>query len=133
MSCTNFRRLCNRLIISEDVTFTANTLVINIPEGSYLDNNKYCIVVAQALPGTTTITAPVAITIGADTTTTYPLINADGTAVNACSINTRTRYSVCVNTGIEDGVFKLIGKIPCSRCANNAPSLPIVQEVVRNE
>lgn len=124
MNYNGVKRLCNRLIISNTVTFADNTLVINIPAGSYQDKNKYCIVVAQNIPETTTITAPVVITIGDDTTTTYPLMNCDCTNVYACSINRRTRYSVCVNTDIAGGVFKLMGKVPCSRCGDNLASLP---------
>lgn len=125
MSCAPVKKLCKKLIISQAVTFTNNTLVINIPTGSYVNKEKYCIVVAQNLPDGTTITAPVVITIGDDATTTYPLLNCDCTAVTACSINRRTRYSVVVNTGISDGVFSLIGKLPCSRCADNAEALPV--------
>jgi len=84
MSCQNVKTLCKRLVISESVTFADNTLLINIPAGSYGDGEKYCIVVAQNLPDATTITAPVAITIGADTATTYPLVNCDCTTVYAC-------------------------------------------------
>ena len=123
MSCQNTKHLCNRLVISESVTFTNNTLVINLPAGNYNNKEKYCIVVAQNIPDTTTITAPVEISIGSGTTT-YPLVNYDCTNVYACSINKRTRYSVCVHTNISSGVFKLLGKIPCSRCDNNLTSLP---------
>lgn len=123
MGCSNVKRLCNKLIISESVTFINNTLVINLPAGSYQDKCKYCIVVAQNIPDTTTITAPVEISIGSGTTT-YPLMNCDCTNVYACSINKRTRYSVCVHTDIGGGVFKIIGKIPCSRCRDNLSALP---------
>ena len=123
MRC-NSKKLCRRLIISQAVTFENDTLVINLPEGNYGNGCKYCIVVAQNLPDTTTITAPVVITIGDDTTTTYPLMNCDCSTVYACSINKRTRYSVVVRTDISSGVFKLIGKIPCSRCGDNLASLP---------
>ena len=45
MACKNVCKLCDKLIISTAVTFTAGTgLVITIPEGSYSDNCKYCIV-----------------------------------------------------------------------------------------
>lgn len=125
MGCNPVKRLCKRLIISQAVTFADNTLIINLPTGSYANNEKYCIVVAQNLPDTTTITAPVVITIGDDDTTTYPLLNCNCTAVTACAINRRTRYSVVVNTGIADGVFSLIGKLPCSRCAEAADALPV--------
>lgn len=123
MAC-NVKKICDNLIISQGVTFANNTLIINIPAGNYADRCKYCIVVAQNIPETTTITAPVVITIGDDTTTTYPLVNCDCTPVYACSINRRTRYSVCVHTDISSGVFKLFGKLPCSRCGNNLVSLP---------
>jgi hypothetical protein len=118
------KRLCDRLIISSAVTFADGTLTINLPEGNYGNREKYCIVVAQTIPEATTITAPVVITIGDDATTTYPLVNCDCSTVYACSINTRTRYTVCVFTDITSGVFRLMGKLPCSRCASNLASLP---------
>lgn len=125
MSCPNYKRLCERLVISNSVSFADDTLIVNLPSGTYNDGEKYCIVVAQNLPDETTIIAPVVITIGDDTTTTYPLVNCNCTAVQACSINRRTRYSVKVNTGVQDGVFSLIGKLPCSHCSNRAASLPL--------
>lgn len=124
MSCPTYKRLCKRLIISSAVTFTGGNLIINLPDGNYLNNEKYCIVVAQNIPTATTINAPVFITIGTSTAT-YPLMNCDCTNVTACSINRRTRYSVCVYTNISTGVFKLLGRIPCSQCPNVAPSLPV--------
>lgn len=123
MACPNYKRLCDKLIISNSVTFTDDSLTINIPDGSYLNKEKYCIVVAQNIPEETTINAPVVITIG-DETTTYPLVNCDCTNVTACSINRRTRYSVVVKTDIASGVFALREKLPCSRCGNNLASLP---------
>lgn len=125
MSCPNYKRICERLVISDSVTFANGTLTIDLPANSYVNNEKYCIVVAQNVPTTTTIDAPVVITIGGDATTTYPLVNCDCTNVTACSINTRTRYSVFVRTNVSGGSFVLKGKLPCSRCANNAASLPI--------
>lgn len=125
MSCSNHNKICERLIISDSVTFENNTLIINIPQGNYCNDEKYCIVVAQSIPDTTTITAPVVITIGTDTTTTYPLVYCDCTNVYACSINSRTRYSVKVHTDIGGGVFSLLKKLPCSRCTNQPSSLPV--------
>lgn len=124
MSCPGVKRLCNNLVISQAITFTGGNLVINIPAAYYTNGCKYCIVVAQTIPAETTIGAPVVITIG-DGTTTYPLENCDCTPVLACSINARTRYSVVVQTNTTTGVFKLQGRLPCSRCAENLASLPI--------
>ena len=114
MACKNVCKLCPNLIISESVTFTAGTgLVINIPEGSYMDGCKYCIVVAQTIPAETTITAPVFITIG-DGAELYPLDKSDCTQATACSMRTRTKYSTRVETSATTGVFKLLGRVACA-------------------
>lgn len=110
MACRNVCRLCDRLVLSEAVTFTAPNLIINIPAGSYGDCDKYCIVVAQAIPAATTITAPVFITIG-DGTVLYPLNRCDGTQVTAAELRTRTRYATKVSTTATGGAFKLLGKL----------------------
>ena len=118
MSCKNVCKLCDKLIISTAVTFTAGTgLVITIPEGSYNDGCKYCIVVAQTIPSATTITAPVFIQIGTGTEL-YPVNKCDCTQVTACGIRTRTKYSTVVETSTTSGIFKLLGK-PCCQPNNN--------------
>ena len=124
MSCPTSKCLCERLILSQAVTFSDNNLIINIPAGSYADGEKYCIVVTQPIPTTTTIAANVVITIGTNTTT-YPLLNCDCTNVKACQIKTRYRYSTIVHTDMQSGVFKLIGKVGCKSCCQNIDSLPI--------
>lgn len=114
MRCNTTCKICRNLIISESVTFTAGTgLIINIPEGSYRDNERYCIVVAQAIPDATTITAPVFITIGTGTEL-YPLNKCDCTQATACSIRTRTKYSTVVQTNATSGIFKLLGNVCCA-------------------
>lgn len=126
MACENVCKLCNKLIISDAVTYTAatNSLTIDIPAGTYYKGQKYCIVVAQAIPDTTTINALVYISIGGDTTTLYPLVRCNCTQVTACSMRTRTKYSTVVVTDSATGSFKLLGDVPCS--TNNAlASLPI--------
>ena len=113
MSCKTVCRLCDRLVLSQTVTFADGTLTINLPAGSYANGEKYCIVIAQAIPDTTTITAPVAITIG-DGTEEYPLTNRCCAQVTACSLRTRTRYSTVVSTSATGGTFKMLGKGSCA-------------------
>lgn len=105
-------RLCDRLILSQAVTFTAPNLVINLPAGSYQNCERYCVVVAQAIPDATTINAPVFIAIG-DGTELYPLNQCNGVQATASGIRTRTRYATKVTTTATGGAFRLLGKICC--------------------
>lgn len=130
MACENVCKLCKKLIISDAVTYTAatNSLTIDIPAGAYYRGQKYCLVVAQAIPDTTTINALVYVSIGGDTTTLYPLVRCNCTQVTACSIRTRTKYSTVVVTDSATGSFRLLGDVPCS--PNSAlASLPVTAAV----
>lgn len=104
--------ICERLVISQSVTFTAPNLIINLPAGAYQNCERYCIVVAQAIPDATTINAPVFITIG-DGTELYPLNRCNGVQATASGIRTRTRYATRVATTATGGAFRLLGKICC--------------------
>lgn len=121
MACKNVCRLCDRFVISQAVTFADGTLTINIPAGSYSDGCKYCLVIAQAIPAETTITAPVVITIG-DGTEEYPLVRCDCAQVTACGIRTRTKYSTIVSTSATGGTFKMLGS-PCCAPNNNLAAI----------
>lgn len=121
MACKPICKLCDRLVISQAVTFTGGNLVINLPAGSYRNGEKYCVVIAQAIPNTATINAPVVITIGTGTQQ-YPLTNRCCAQVTACGIRTRTRYSTVVSTSATSGTFRLLGNsCPCP--TNNLASI----------
>lgn len=110
MACKNICRLCDKLILSVEVTYTAPNLVINIPAGSYNNNEKYCIVIAQTIPDTATVNAPVVVTIG-DGAELYPLLTCDCRPVTAASLRNRTKYSTRVVTSPTGGNFKLLGQL----------------------
>lgn len=110
MACKNVCKICPNLIISSAVTFTAPNLIINIPAGSYANCEKYCIVIAQAIPEATTITAPVFVTIGTGTEL-YELNRCDGSQVTAAELRTRTRYAVKVATTATTGSFNLLNRL----------------------
>lgn len=128
MACKPACRLCKNLIISQSVTVITvdgtDTLVIDLPIGTYGDNCKYCIVIAQTIPDTATINMPVAFSIGGVTTTVYPFVRCDCSQVTACAIRTRTRYSTIVSTNAIGGVFKSLGGL-CACPTNNLESLPV--------
>lgn len=121
MACKPVCKLCNRLIISQAVTFADGTLTINLPAGAYNNCGKYCIVIAQAIPADTTINAPVVVTVGTGTVQ-YPLTDRCCAQLTACAIRTRTRYSAVVSTTATGGTFKLLGNAcPCP--TNNLTSI----------
>lgn len=110
-------RLCRNIVISTAVTVVTidgtDTLVIDIPAGFYPDCRRVCLVVAQTIPATTPITAPVAISIGGDTTTVYPIVNCDCSQVTACAIRTRTKYGLRIATSATSAVFKSLKQLNC--------------------
>ena len=128
MSCKNVCRLCDNLILSTAVAFdpTTNTLDITIPDGNYANGRKVCIVVAQAIPDSTTINALVnVITNGIR----FPLQKCNCTQATACEIKSRTKYSTRVCTNTASGVFRLLGRVfPC--CPDNLAVLPSATTVV---
>lgn len=111
--CKPVCKLCDRLVISQAVTFASGVLTINLPAGSYNNGEEYCIVVAQSIPSTTTIGAPVVITIGTGTVQ-YPLTKCNCAQATACNIRTRTRYAVRVSTTSTGGSFRLLGRTCCT-------------------
>ena len=119
--CKNNCKICDRLVISTSVTVAAvcgvDTVLIDIPAASYNDCQRICLVIAQTIPETATINAPVAITIGGDTTTVYPLVRCDCSQATACAIRTRTRYPLRVSTSATGGVFKALRGLSC--CPDN--------------
>lgn len=116
-NCIKNCRLCRNIVISTAVTVITvdgtDTLVIDIPSGFYPDNRRVCLIVAQTIPTTATIAMPVAISIGGDTTTVYPIVNCDCSQVTACAIRTRTKYGLCISTSATSAVFKSIKFLPC--------------------
>lgn len=112
MGCKNICKLCNRLIISQAVAFTDGQLIITLPSGSYENKEKYCIVVAQSIPATTTINAPVVIQIGTGSVL-YPVTKPNCTQLTASGIRTRTKYAMRVYTTSDSGTFRMLENVCC--------------------
>lgn len=117
MSCKNVCQVCKRLVFSQSVAFTGGNLVITLPAGNYNNGEKYCIVISQSIPTTTTIAAPVMIQVGAGETL-YPLQNRCCAQVTACGVRTRTKYATRVSTSATGGAFKMLGNPACSPINN---------------
>lgn len=116
-------RLCDKFILSNSITFTGGNLVVDLPQNAYGNCQKYCIVFAQSIPDTATINAPVVFTIGGGATQ-YPFVNCDCTPIYASQVRTRKVYSTRVNTAVNSGVFKYIGK-----CCLPSNATTVVQSI----
>lgn len=119
MACKTVCRLCDHLVISTAVAFNGTDLVVTLPAGSYNNGEKYCIIIAQSIPDTTTINANVVFQIGTGTEQ-YPLTNRCCANVTACGIRTRTKYATVVSTSATGGTFKMLGKASCAPVNNLA-------------
>lgn len=119
--CNNSCNECARKIYSDSVSVvavdTVNTLIIDVPQQTFTNGQRGCVVITQSIPATATITMPVAISIGGVTTTVYPVTDCCGTPVIASQLRTRRRYpfTVCVNG--TDGTFKILKNLSCGPCA----------------
>lgn len=113
MSCKPVCRICDKIRFSTAVNVVGGNVVINLPSGSYNNNEKYCVVIAQSIPTTAAIGANVFFSIGGGTVQ-YPLVDRCCRPVTACGIRARTRYSLCVETTATSGVFKMLGRPCCS-------------------
>lgn len=122
-NCRNICRLCKNLIISTAVAYdaTTNTLNITIPDGTYSNCCKYCIVVGQAIPAATTIGATVYIFTNGGS---FQLVGRNCAPVTAAQIRTRTRYSAVVQTTTTSGVFRLC-ETPGICCPETLAALPV--------
>ena len=140
MACKSVCQVCKKLVISQAINFTDNTLIVDLPAGSYQDGCKYCIIFAQAIPQTATIGSNVVFTIGSGTVQ-YPLVNRCCRPVTACGIRTRTKYSGVVETTASGATFKMLGNPACSPSNNltaingTAPTTdaPVTQAVRKGE
>ena len=126
----NCNRLCSHFVASTSITVVTidgvDTLVIDIPAGQYVNGCKYCIFAVQTIPDTATVNMPVAISIGGDTTTVYPLVCCK-TCIQATAsqVRTRTRYCTVVQTNTTSGVFKAYSGLSIYS-PDTLASLPVV-------
>lgn len=121
------RKMCSCKIVADSVTYSNSQLLIDIPTPTtgYYNGRTYCLEVSQAIPATATVAAPVFITIGGVTTTTYPLLNCNGVQLTAGQISTRMCYGVKVVNNTTSGSFMLTSPLKCTGAASVIPSLPI--------
>lgn len=128
--CNNSCNECPRKVYSSGVTVVTvdgvDTLVIDVPQQSFSNCQRGCLVITQNLPAAATIVMPVAISIGGVTTTVYPVVSCDCSQVTACAIRSRRRYPFKVLTNATGAVFKILKNLSCSP-DNNLATIPVVE------
>ena len=116
--CRNSCNECKRKVFSDSVSIVTidgvDTLVVDVPAQTFSNCQRGCIVLIQNIPTTATISTPVSVSIGGDTTTVYPVLNSCCNQITACAIRTRRRYPFKVSTTSIGGVFKILGNLSCS-------------------
>ena len=126
--CNNSCNECSRKIYSDSVTVVAvndvTTLVIDVPQQSFTNCQRGCLVLTQNIPDTATVNMPVAISIGGVTTTVYSAMACNCAPVVASQLRTRRRYPFIVQVNGTVGVFKILKNLSCNPC-DNASSIPV--------
>lgn len=127
--CNNSCNECPRKIYSVSASVVAvdgiNTLVIDVPQQSFANCQRGCLVITQNLPAEATIVMPVAISIGGVTTTVYPVVACDCSQVTACALRPRRRYPFKVATNSTGAVFKILRNLSCAP-NNDLATIPVV-------
>lgn len=115
MACRVFNncgKMCPRFVITTAVAFAGDTLTLTLPDTvTYTDGCRYCIVIGQTIPDTTTINATVVAVVG-DGTTEFPVLDRCGAPVLARQLSVRTLYPVCVNTTATGGSLRIMRELP---------------------
>jgi hypothetical protein len=128
--CNNSCNECPRKVYSSGISVvtvaTVPTLVIDVPLQSFRNCQRGCIVLTQNLPAAATISMPVAISIGGDTTTVYPVVSCNCNQVTACALRPRRRYPFKVATTPTGAVFKVLKNLSCSP-DNNLLTIPVIE------
>lgn len=102
MSCINNCQVCSNLVASTGVAVSGSTLQITIPTMSINDNQKICLLVAQAIPSGAGV-LPVEIINGSNTIT---LLSKCCKPVYADQIRSRRIYVLCANTATPSATVK---------------------------
>lgn len=115
-------RICKRLVASVSVTVVGTALAVNIPDRSYNNCQKLCLLIAQEIPTTATRGMPVVITIGTDATQ-YPLVRCNGNPVTQEYIGQGNIYPLRVQTNATSAVFRVLCDLCCA--STNIQSIPV--------
>lgn len=116
MACNCGCRCCPLLVRSTALTYDADTnvLSVSIPEATYLNHQRLCLVIAQVIPSGVNANTTVNILVGAGTTG-YPIYTRFLNDVYADSLMTRKVYPLLAATGTEAFVIEDVGRLKATQ------------------
>ena len=116
MACNCGCRCCPQLVRSTALTYNAetNVLSVSIPEATYLNHQRLCLVIAQAIPSSVNANTTVNILVGAGTTG-YPIYTRFLNDVYADSLMTRRVYPLLAATDTEAFVIEDVGRLKATQ------------------
>lgn len=116
MACNCGCRCCSQLVRSTALTYDADTnvLSVSIPEATYLNHQRLCLVIAQAIPSGVNANTTVNILVGAGTTG-YPIYTRFLNDVYADSLMTRKVYPLLAATDTEAFVIEDVGRLKATQ------------------
>lgn len=107
-------RICQNIVVSTNVAIVSGNMVITIPAGSYKNNQRLCILIAQTIPVSAT-PLPVVIQV-TGSTVNIPFRTICGHNVYSDQLRTRTIYPAYAATDSQTFVYRL--KERCLPCTN---------------
>lgn len=109
-------RICSNIVVSTNVAISGSEMVITIPAATYTNNEKLCILVAQAIPASATPLPVVIQVTGASATT--PFRTTCGHNIYSDQLRTRTIYPSYAATDSQTFVYRLKERcLPCTSYA----------------
>lgn len=112
MACNCGCKCCPLLVKSTALTYNSetNVLSITIPEATYLNHQRLCLVIAQAIPSGVNANTTVNILVGTGPTG-YPIYTRFLNDVYADSLMTRRVYPLLVATDTKAFVIEDVGRL----------------------
>ena len=116
MACNCGCRCCPLLVKSTALTYNAetNVLSVSIPEATYQNHQRLCLVITQAIPAGVNANTTVNILVGTGQTG-YPIYTRFLNDVYADSLMTRRVYPLLAATDTEAFVIVDVGRLKSTK------------------
>lgn len=116
MACNCGCRCCPLLVKSTALTYNAetNVLSVSIPEATYQNHQRLCLVITQAIPAGVNANTTMNILVGTGQTG-YPIYTRFLNDVYADSLMTRRVYPLLAATDTEAFVIEDVGRLKSTK------------------